>query len=100
MFPLRRPVPYLRTAGPSPQLDRFIPPARPCAILPGSLLSLPYNSKMGESSMPRLRSATLVIGILALTAGAPGQKSYQEGLKAAMAKAGDKPVLIDFHAVW
>ena len=38
--------------------------------------------------MPRLRSATLVIGILALTAGAPGQKSYQEGLKAAMAKAG------------
>jgi thiol:disulfide interchange protein len=55
---------------------------------------------MGESSMPRLRSATLVIGILALTAGVPGQKTYQEGLKAALAKAGDKPVLIDFHAVW
>jgi thiol:disulfide interchange protein len=50
--------------------------------------------------MPRLRSAALVAGIVALTAGAPANNHYQEGLKEALAKAGGKPVLVDFHAVW
>ena len=52
--------------------------------------------------MPRLMSAALALAaVLALTAGAPkGDTTYQDAIKDALAKAGDKPVLIDFHAVW
>ena len=55
---------------------------------------------MGDPSMPRFRSAALVVGVLALTAGAPANDHYQAGLKDVLAKAGGKPVLVDFHAVW
>jgi len=53
--------------------------------------------------MPRLKSVALAaVGLLALTltAGKPANTHYQDALKEALAKAGGKPVLVDFHAVW
>ena len=53
--------------------------------------------------MPSMKSVALAaLGLLALalTAGAPGDTHYQEALKEALAKAGGKPIMVDFHAVW
>ena len=50
--------------------------------------------------MRRLSSAALaLVGLLALTAG-KGDTTYQDAIKDALAKAGDKPVLMDFGTVW
>jgi hypothetical protein len=52
--------------------------------------------------MRRLSAAALALaGLLALTAGAPkGDTTYRNAIKDALAKAGDKPVLVDFGTLW
>ncbi|HET9233489.1 MAG TPA: hypothetical protein VFP10_05060 [Candidatus Eisenbacteria bacterium] len=50
--------------------------------------------------MRRLSAAALAFaGLLALTAG-KGDTTYQDAIKDALAKAGDKPVLMDFGTLW
>lgn len=50
--------------------------------------------------MRRFSSVALALaGLLALTAG-KGDTTYEDALKNALAKAGDKPVLVDFGTLW